>query len=66
MGECYGAGRNAPVPREIGKMHGETRRGTLMELASGYTDNPPKGEIVLIVEGKDYVGRHGQQEQEEE
>ena len=64
MCEYFGAERKASVSREISKMHEETRRGTLPELASWYTDNPPKGEIVLIVEGKDYVGRHGQQEEE--
>ena len=64
MCEYFGAERKASVSREISKMHEETRRGTLLELASWYTDNPPKGEIVLIVEGKDYVGRHGQQEEE--
>ena len=64
MCEYFGAERKASVSREISKMHEETRRGTLLELASWYIDNPPKGEIVLIVEGKDYVGRHGQQEEE--
>ena len=59
-----GPDRKASVSREISKIHEETRRGTLSELASWYTDNPPKGEIVFIVEGKDYVGRHGQPEEE--
>ena len=60
----FGAERKASVSREISKIHEETRRGTLSELASWYTDNPPKGEIVLIVEGKDYAGRRIQQEEE--
>ena len=60
----FGPDRKASVSREISKIHEETRRGTLSELASWYTDNPPKGEIVFIVEGKDYVGRHGQPEEE--
>ena len=60
----WGPDRKASAPREIRKIHEETRRGTLSELASWYTDNPPKGEIVFIVEGKDYVGRHGQPEEE--
>ena len=64
MCEYFGTERKASVSREISKIHEETRRGTLQELASWYADNPPKGEIVLIVEGKDYVGRHGQQEEE--
>ena len=60
----FGPDRKASVSREISKIHEETRRGALSELASWYTDNPPKGEIVFIVEGKDYVGRHGQPEEE--
>ena len=65
MCEYFGADRKASVSREISKIHEETRRGTLQELASWYTDNPPKGEIVLIVEGKDYAGRREQEEAEE-
>ncbi|HIZ87910.1 MAG TPA: 16S rRNA (cytidine(1402)-2'-O)-methyltransferase [Candidatus Coprenecus pullistercoris] len=61
----FGEGRRASVSREISKVHEETRRGTLAELASWYTDNPPKGEIVLIVEGKDYVGRREKEERED-
>ena len=45
------------MSREISKVHEETRRGTLAELSAWYTQNEPKGEIVLIVEGTDYVGK---------
>lgn len=48
----FGKERNASLSREISKMYEETRRGTLVELAMHYTDHPPKGEIVLVIEGK--------------
>ena len=57
MCEFFGGERRASVSREISKLHEETRRGTLAELSAWYTQNEPKGEIVLIVEGTDYVGK---------
>ena len=65
MCEYFGPERRASVSREISKIHEETRRGTLLELVSWYTDNPPKGEIVLTVEGKAYVGRREKEERED-
>lgn len=47
---CTGA-RCASVTREISKVHEETVRGTLDELIQHFTDVPPKGEIVICVEG---------------
>jgi 16S rRNA (cytidine1402-2'-O)-methyltransferase len=41
--------RDAAVIREITKLHEECRSGTLGELANGYSDAPPKGEIVIVV-----------------
>lgn len=49
----FGAERKACVARELSKMFEEKRRGTLQELASHYTLSPVKGEIVLVVAGKD-------------
>ena len=49
MGET----RRASVSREISKMFEETRRGTLQELIAYFTQKPPKGEIVLVLEGRD-------------
>lgn len=57
MMEFWGEGRRASVSREISKLHEETRRGTLRELFDWFSANEPKGEIVLIVEGTDYVGK---------
>ena len=51
LAEFMGADRRASVSREISKLHEDTQRGTLAELATHYKQTPPKGEIVLIVEG---------------
>jgi len=45
--------RQAVVCRELTKMFEETRRGTLAALAVYYAQTPPKGEIVIIIAGKD-------------
>ena len=52
LAEFMGGERRASVSREISKLHEDTQRGTLIELLAHYKQNPPKGEIVLIVEGK--------------
>jgi 16S rRNA (cytidine1402-2'-O)-methyltransferase len=41
--------REAAVARELTKMHEECVTGSLSELARRYADEPPKGEIVVIV-----------------
>ncbi|QYA24816.1 16S rRNA (cytidine(1402)-2'-O)-methyltransferase [Gramella sp. MT6] len=50
--EYFGEERKVSVSREITKMHEETIRGTATEVLQYYTDHPPKGEIVIVVEGK--------------
>ncbi len=50
--EYFGEDRRISVSREITKLHEETIRGTAAEVLKHYTDHPPKGEIVIIVEGK--------------
>ena len=52
LAEFMGEDRRASVSREISKLHEDTQRGTLSELATHYKQTPPKGEIVLIVEGR--------------
>ena len=47
----FGKEREASVSREISKIHEESVRGTLSELAHHYHQTPPKGEIVVVVEG---------------
>lgn len=47
----FGSGRRVSVSRELTKMHEETIRGTLAELIAHFTDNAPRGEIVIVIEG---------------
>ncbi len=54
MAGIFGPGRYACVAREISKMFEEYKRGSLEELATYYKKQGVKGEIVLIVAGKDY------------
>lgn len=44
-----GTTRQAVVARELTKLYEESRRGTLAELATHYTNHPPKGEIVILI-----------------
>ena len=48
----FGPSRRASVSRELTKIHEETCRGTLQELALQFEQRSQiKGEIVLVVEG---------------
>ncbi len=51
--EYFGSDRLCSVAREISKIHEEHRRGTLAEVAVWYREHEPKGEIVVIVAGKE-------------
>ncbi|MCQ2311403.1 MAG: 16S rRNA (cytidine(1402)-2'-O)-methyltransferase [Paludibacteraceae bacterium] len=53
LAEYMGADRCASVSREISKVHEDTQRGTLAELIAHFKASPAKGEIVIIVAGKD-------------
>lgn len=48
-----GDDRPASVSREISKIHNTTQWGTLKELKEYFSENLPKGEIVIIVGAKD-------------
>lgn len=50
--EFMGDDRKVCVVREISKMFEEYKRGTATEVEAYYTQHPPKGEIVVIIEGK--------------
>lgn len=52
LSENFGEERAACVCRELSKMFEEIKRGTLTELEQYYTVNQPKGEIVVVVDGK--------------
>ena len=49
--EVFGADRQVSVSREISKLHEETVRGTLEEVVRHFTQNEPKGEIVVVLAG---------------
>ena len=51
--ETFGADREASVSREISKVHNTTHSGTLQELVDYFTLNQPRGEIVIVVAGKE-------------
>jgi len=49
----FGEERKASVSREISKLHEETVRGTLTELVAHFKEIEPRGEIVIVVGGKE-------------
>ncbi|HLN54678.1 MAG TPA: 16S rRNA (cytidine(1402)-2'-O)-methyltransferase [Bacteroidales bacterium] len=51
LATIFGPEREACVSRELSKIHEENMRGSLNSLHEHYKDNPPKGEIVIIVAG---------------
>ena len=50
--EYFGADRQTSVSRELTKLYEETIRGTVKEVLEHFEQKPPKGEFVVIVEGK--------------
>ena len=50
--EYFGENRLISVSRELTKLYEETVRGTAKEVFEYYTNKPPKGEIVIVVGGK--------------
>ena len=50
--EHYGGDRQVSVCREISKIHEESVRGTLDEVTAHFKEKAPKGEIVVVLEGK--------------
>ena len=49
--ETFGESRRGCVCRELSKFFEEIKRGTVAELQNYYSQHPPKGEIVIVVEG---------------
>ncbi|MBR2639912.1 MAG: 16S rRNA (cytidine(1402)-2'-O)-methyltransferase [Oscillospiraceae bacterium] len=51
MNSVFGE-RNIVVVKELTKIHETSWRGTLSEAVKYHTENPPKGEYVLVLEGE--------------
>lgn len=51
--EIFGADRPVSVCREISKIHEESVRGTLQKVIAHFTETEPRGEIVIILGGKE-------------
>ena len=52
FGEVFGEDRQVSVCREISKVHEESVRGSLAEVVAHFKQTPPKGEIVIVVGGR--------------
>jgi 16S rRNA (cytidine1402-2'-O)-methyltransferase len=48
----FGGSRRVSVSRELSKLHEETFRGTVDEVLHHFNSKPVKGEIVIVLEGK--------------
>ena len=51
--EYFGSDRQASVSRELTKIYEETKRGTIKELTDYFNNKSIKGEIVIVVKGKE-------------
>ncbi len=51
LASICGDGRPVAVARELTKLHEEVWRGTLEEAAAWAAERPPRGEIVLVLDG---------------
>ena len=50
--EMFGEERQVSCCREISKVHEESVRGTLAEVIAHFQEREPKGEFVIVVEGR--------------
>lgn len=52
LAETFGAGRHISVSRELTKLHEETINGQVNEVIAYYSEHSIKGELVIVVAGK--------------
>lgn len=50
--EYFGEDREISISRELTKLYEETIRGTAIEMVEYFTQKKPKGEFVVVVDGK--------------
>lgn len=59
LAEACGGDRQASVSREISKLHETTIRGSLDDIIAYFKQNQPRGEIVIILGGRQEPSRAG-------
>jgi 16S rRNA (cytidine1402-2'-O)-methyltransferase len=52
LAEFFGEERKVSVSRELSKLYEETVNGTLAEMIAHFRTKEPKGEIVIVLDGK--------------
>ena len=63
--QYFGEERQACVSREISKLHEENFRGTLRDCIEHFSQKDVKGEIVIVVEGKNRKVRNAENDEED-
>ena len=63
LANVCGATRRTAVCRELTKLHEEVARGSLAELIAHFTEQEPRGEISLVIEGHGF-GAEAREEEE--
>lgn len=53
FGEHFGTDRQLSVSRELTKLFEETVQGTIENVLQHFKQNPPKGEFVIVLKGKE-------------
>lgn len=64
--DFFGGERRVSVAREISKLHEEHVRGTLDEVISHFEQTEPRGEIVIVLAGKESERKKSKTETEHE
>lgn len=62
LSESFGPEREAAVAREISKLHETVHKGTLAELQNYFDVNQAKGEIVIVVNGRNPKGENARKD----
>ena len=63
--EACGSERRVSVSRELTKIHEENVRGTLADVIDYFSKKEIKGEIVIVLEGRDSAGNDSTDEESE-
>jgi 16S rRNA (cytidine1402-2'-O)-methyltransferase len=56
LARVCGAERRVALCRELTKHFEEVRRGTVAEVAAYYEESPPRGEVVIVIDGREVAG----------